>query len=209
MIGSPEDCLDHLYQAGDEAVGAILMLGFPHVSSIIMRQSALDQVGKINEDIWHGPDVEFDTRLASQFNYYRIGEVCTSFRRHSTNRGNLEFFRKDYLPNHILKMNLAWGHLSDEGREKLGIKKLSSFVDNDAAQMAIAGAISMIAYGKFKLGRFYLRKAIELNPASILKFRFWKALGLNLFPQLGHNIMVRRLNISEQDFVIIKGSKLQ
>jgi len=209
VIYTPDNKPDYYYKAGDEALTAILTKGFPHVSSIIMRKSALDQIGKINEDIWHGPDVEFDARLASKFDYYKIGKVSTSFRRHGTNRGNLEYFRNDYLSNHILKFTLAWGYLSEEGRKKLGIHNLTKYVDNDAAQMAIGGAILMVAYGKSDLGRFYLRKAIELKPSSIFEVKYWKAFAINLFPHLGQRVMVQRLNISKRDLKIIKESKLQ
>jgi glycosyltransferase involved in cell wall biosynthesis len=209
MIGLSADQPDCIFNAGDEAVTAILTYGFPHVSSIIMRKSALDQIGKINEEIWHGPDVEFDTRLASQFNYYKIGNICTSFRRHGTNRGNLEYFRKDYMEIHILKMKLAWGYLSDYGKKKLGIKNLSTYINNNAANMAIGGAILMVAYGKYGLGRYYLTKAVELNPKSILIFRFWKAVGVNLFPIIGQRLMMNRFKFSTQDLKIIGESKLQ
>jgi glycosyltransferase involved in cell wall biosynthesis len=209
VIGSPADRTDCIFRAGDDAVTAILTLGFPHVSSIIMRRTALSQMGKINEEIWHGPDVEFDARLASKFNYYKIGKVSTSFRRHGTNRGNLEYVRKDYLPVHILKFKLAWSCLSVEGRKKLGIHNLSDYINNNASQMAIGGAIVMIAYGKPDMGKFYLRKAVELNPTSIFRFGYWKAFFLNLFPFWGERIMARRLNISKQDLKTIKDSKLQ
>ncbi len=200
---------DGLYKSGDEAVSTILTQGFPHVSSIVMRKSVLDQVGKINEEIWHGPDVEFDTRLASKANYYKIGKVCTSFRRHGTNRGNLEYFRKDYLPIHILKFTLAWSYLSEEGRKRLGISNISSYIKKDTAKMAIGGSILMIAYGKPVLGKFYLKKAIQLYPFSFIGFRYWKALALNLFPSIGQRLMADRLKISEQDFSLINNSKLQ
>lgn len=209
VIGTYPDKPDCMYRAGDEAVTAILTIGFPHVSSIIMQKSVLEKIGKFNEGIWHGPDVEFDARMASRFSYYIIGKVCTSFRRHGTNRGNLEYMRKDFLSNHIWKMKLAWGYLSDHGRKTLGIRNLTTFVNYNAAQTAIGGAIVMVAYGKNDMGRYYLKKAIELNPGSILIFRFWKAFGLNLYPRLGQKLMERRLNISKQDMNTINGSKLQ
>lgn len=209
VTDTPIDRPDCLYTAGDEAVTAILTSGHPHVSSIVMRKAALDQIGKINEKIWHGPDVEFDTRLASRFDYYKIGKISTSFRRHGTNRGNLEYFRQDYLSNHILKLTLAWGYLSEEGRKKLGIKNLSTVINNNAAQMAIGGAILMVAYGKPELSKYYIKKAIELAPLSVFKLRFWKAMILFLFPRLGQKIMAKRLNVTEQDLKIINESKLQ
>jgi glycosyltransferase involved in cell wall biosynthesis len=209
IIGSPAEIPDFIYEAGDDAVTAILTLGFPHVSSIIMRKSALSQIGNINEAIWHGPDVEFDARLASKFDYYKIGKVCTSFRRHGANRGNLEYLRKDYLAAHILKFNLAWSYLSEEGRRKLGIRNLSGYVNKNAAQMAVGGAIVMIAYGQSGLGKYYLREALELSSSSIFTMRFWKALALNLFPHWGQRFMARRLHISDYHLKMIKESKLQ
>lgn len=209
ILDYPKETEDKYFSAGDEALTAMLTTGFPHVSSIIIRKSILNQIGKINEEIWHGPDVEFDARLASKHNYYKIGKVYTSFRRHGTNRGNLEYFRRDYLPNHILKFSLAWGYLSKEGLRKLGIQNLATYINKNAAEMAIGGSILMIAYGRTDLGKFYLINSIKLHLSSIYKHRFWKALFLNIFPNFGQKIMVRRLQISQQDLHTIRDSKLQ
>ncbi len=209
LIDSNIEKPDCIYKAGDEAVAAILTNGFPHVSSIIMRKFALKKIGKINEEIWHGPDVEFDARMASQLNYYKIGKIYTSFRRHGTNRGNMEYFRKDYLSNHILKMNIAFGYLSDYGRQKIGVRNISAYITQDAARMAIGGAIMMVAYGKRRLGRYYLAKAIKLDPGSIFILKFWKAVGLNLIPNIGQRFLMNRFNFTSQDLMIITKSNLK
>jgi len=87
-----------------------------------MHKECYVHLGKFDEQIWHGPDVEMDARLAADYDFYFFGSVHTSFRRHGSNMGNLEYFRKDFLDVDRLKRSKAWGYLSNDGLRKLELK---------------------------------------------------------------------------------------
>jgi hypothetical protein len=140
-----------------------------------------------------------DTRIASRYDYYYFGSVYTSFRRHGSNMGNLEYMRDDFLTADMLKKRKAWGYLSPEGRHQLGVHDLDRFLAQDAAQTALTGAIVMIAYGRPGLSWFYMRQALKLDGRTWRRSRFWQALILTLIPRLGTSIMARRMKMNTVD----------
>lgn len=205
--GAPQPPKHH--RAGDEALTVLLTTGFPHVSSIVMRRACYEALGKFDERIWHGPDVEMDARLASKYDFYHFGAVHTSFRRHGTNMGSLEYLRRDFLEVDKLKRRLAWGYLTEAGRQQLGVNDLESFIASTEGQVALSGVINSVAYGRGDLGRFYLREALRYDPACWRRSIFWKALALAAAPGLGQRIMQRRMSIHAEDMhaaAIVKDS---
>lgn len=200
IIGSNPPIESRLYAAGDEAVTALLTGGFPHVSSIVMRRECYERLGKIDESIWHGPDGELDARIASRYAYYRFGDVHTSFRRHGSNMGNMEYMRRDFLQVDRLKKRKTWGYLSAEGLQRLGIPDLEKHLDRDSARIALGGAVVMVAYGKGEMAWFYLRESLRLAPAVMRGAQFWKALVLCILPfGLGRRLMERRMKFRAED----------
>lgn len=195
--GSPRP--PKLCRAGDEAVTALLSGGWPHVSSIVMRRECYERLGTFNQKIWHGPDGEMFTRLASQYDIYHFGEVHTSFRRHGTNMGVLEYLRDDFLETDMYKKRLTWGYLSSEGRRVLGVDNLSTYLAKDAAHTALTGVPLMVAYGRYDLGRSYFRQALKIDGQCWRSPRFWKALGLLLAPGVSGRIMRSRLGVGDED----------
>ena len=188
-----------LYRAGDEAVTALLTGGFPHVSSIVIRRECYEKLGKFNEKIWHGPDVEMDARLASQYDFYHFGAIHTSFRRHGSNMGNLEYLRSDFLEVDTLKKRLAWGYLSEEGRHHLGVLNLEAHLTQDAAQVAMGGAVVAIGYGRPELSRYYLGQALRHDSKAWRHSSYWKVRLLLLWPAMGRRFLQRRWNVSRVD----------
>ncbi len=205
--GAPQPPKHH--RAGDEALTVLLTTGFPHVSSIVMRRACYEALGKFDERIWHGPDVEMDARLASKYDFYHFGAVHTSSRRHGANMGSLEYLRRDFLEVDMLKRRLAWGYLTEAGRQQLGVNDLESFIASTEGQVALSGVINSVAYGRGDLGRFYLREALRYDPACWRRPIFWKALALAAAPGLGQRIMQRRMSIHAEDMhaaAIVKDS---
>jgi glycosyltransferase involved in cell wall biosynthesis len=188
-----------LYHAGDEAVLALLVGGFPHVSSIVMRRDCYLELGKYNEQIWHGPDVEMDARLAAHFDFYHFGAVHTSFRRHGSNMGALEYLRRDFLSVDMLKKQLAWSYLSPVARQSLGVYDTDAHVRRNAARAALTGATVTVAYGRPSLALHYLREALRLDHDSWRRAQFWKNIALLLCPPLGKLIMERRMRMNAVD----------
>lgn len=190
---------DRYYRAGDEAVTALLTSGYPHVSSIVFRRECYEKVGKFDERIWHGPDMEMDARIVSEYDYYRIGAVCTSFRRHGTNMGQLEYLRNDFLEVDILKRKMTLGHLSARGLKNSGIEDLDQYIQRVTAQSALRGIPITIAYGRYSLSRYYLREALRLDKQIWRNSLFWKALVLLAVPPLGRRIMTWRMKVNTED----------
>lgn len=199
IIGTNPAVEPRLYQAGDEAVTALLTGGYPHVSSIVMSRSCYDAVGRFDEAIWHGPDMEMDVRLAAHSGFYHFGDVHTSFRRHGSNMGNLEYLRGDFLEVDTLKKRKTWGYLSPDGLSKLGINNLEEHIARDAALSALYGAIITISYGRPRLTRYYLRQAIMHNRQMLRTRRWWLAVALSIIPPLGQRVMAHRLHIGDTD----------
>lgn len=189
-----------LFQAGDEAVTAILGgRGHPHVSSIVMQRQCYERLGGFNEEIWHGPDTEMDPRLAAYYDYYHCGRVYTSFRRHSTNMARIEFFRKDFLQVQEKKLHLAWSYLSPNVQRCLGIDSLDRYIAAKVARTALTGATIMLTYGQTDLMRYYIRQALRYDPRSWLQRQFWKSVALAIVPGLGKHILQHRLQFSNAD----------
>jgi len=205
VIGTNSVIESHLYPAGDEAVTALLTGGFPHVSSIVMRRECYERLGKIDEQIWHGPDGEMDARIASQYAYYRFGDVHTSFRRHGSNMGNLEYLRQDFLQVDRFKKRKAWSYLSTKELNQLGIVDLDKYLDHDIARVALNGVIVMVAYGKANMARHYLREAIRIDPAVIREIRFWRGFALCLLPiAIARRVMEKRMKFKLEDAISTK-----
>lgn len=188
-----------LYRAGDQAVMALIKGGFPHVSSIVMRRECYEKFGKFDERIWHGPDMEMGARMAKYYDFYHFGAVYSSFRRHGSNMGVLEYLRKDFLEVDMYKRRLTWGYLSPAALNELGIDNLDRFAKKQSAESALVGAIGMMAYERADLSRYYIRRALKLDPEISRSARFWKSIALNLVPFLGVKVMKKRLRISKSD----------
>ena len=188
-----------LYEGGDDAVTALLTGGWPHVSSIVFRRECYEELGGFNERIWHGPDGEMFTRIASRYDFYHFGDVHTSFRRHGSNMGVLEYLRDDFVEVDMYKKRLTWSCLSPEGRRRLGVEDLDKYIAQDGAQAALTGAFLLVAYGRPALGRSYLKQAIKLDHRCWRHRTFWKALTLLLAPGIGKRIMQRRMKIRGVD----------
>ena len=187
------------YHAGDEAVSALLTGGFPHVSSLIVRQECYGRQGKFDERIWHGPDVEMDARIASKYDFYHLGGVHTSFRRHGTNMGNLEYLRKDFLEIDRLKKEKAWNYLSPQGRADLGVCDLENYLNHEMARVALRGSILTVTHGRHALAADYFRQALKYDPGVFQNQLFWKSAALLAFPPLGRRLMQSRMKISARD----------
>jgi glycosyltransferase involved in cell wall biosynthesis len=188
-----------LYPPGDEAVAALLTGGFPHVSSIVMRRECYQAAGKFDEQIWHGPDVEMDARLAARYGFYHAGQVCTSFRRHGTNMGNLEYLREDFLEADVHKKRLAWSYLSPAGRARLGVHDLEAHLARGMSGAALLGVSIAVAYGRPWLARRYWRTALARDRSAWRRPQFLKATALLLVPKLGQAVMQRRLKVKAAD----------
>jgi glycosyltransferase involved in cell wall biosynthesis len=188
-----------LYKAGDEALLFLLQRDIPHVSSIVCKKECYEKLGGFDERIWHGPDFEMDARLASAYDFYHLGDIYTSFRRHGTNMGNLEYQREDFLEVDLLKRKMAWNHLSIDARQHIGISNLDQYLKKEEAQVALIGSIVCIAYSHPKLSRHYLLQALRFRLRILFTAKFWKAFSLNLFPTLGKKVLEQRLNISAHD----------
>ena len=189
-----------LYSAGDEAITALLLGGFPHVSSIVMRRECYEKLGKFNEHIWHGPDVEMDARIASVYDFYLFGDIHTSFRRHGSNMGCLEYLRNDFLEVDMLKKRLAWSYLSPDGFRAMGITNLEEFLAQNVAQAALTGATITVGYGRPDLSRYYLRKGIRLDSQLWRRRQFWKVLILLFVPFAGTLFMRHRMGVTDLDY---------
>jgi len=194
--GNTED--SKMYRAGDEAV-SIFLKRYPHVSSIVFRKNCVDKLGKYDERIWHGPDVEYDTRIARHYDYFHFGQVYTSFRRHGRNMGALEYLRNDFLEVDNLKFRLSWGCLSDEALRLRGIDDLDRYVASYTARSALTGVIISIAYGCSRLGFHYLRQAVRYDQNIIGTFRFWKSLAMLVSIPVSRFLLIRRMKLSNED----------
>jgi glycosyltransferase involved in cell wall biosynthesis len=199
VIGEGSDTPARLLPPGDEAVESLLDNGYPHVSSIVMRKACLEEIGTFREDIWHGPDVEMDARLAARFGFYHCGQVFTSFRRHGSNMGALEYLREDFLDADTLKKRLSLSYLSEAAIQRRGIVDLEAHLARGTAEAALSGATIMMGYGRPALSRLYLRKAIRATRSTLVMRQFWKALALNIVQPLGIAVMRRRMRISPSD----------
>jgi glycosyltransferase involved in cell wall biosynthesis len=193
-----------LYEAGDDAVTALVTGGWPHVSSIVFRRECYERLGGVNERIWHGPDGEFFTRLASRYAFYHFGEVHTSFRRHGSNMGVLEYLRDDFLEVDLYKKRLAWSYLSPPGRTRAGVEDLDQYIAQDGARTALGGVLLMVAYGRPALGRFYFRQALKLDNRCWRTRLFWKAAALLLVPSAGKRVMQQRMQIRDVDQPVVE-----
>ena len=202
VFGSNPSIEPHYYLAGDEAVKALLTGGYPHVSSIIIRRACYEEVGKFSEAIWHGPDMEMDVRLAAHYGFYHFGTVHTSFRRHGSNMGNLEYLREDFLEVDRIKKRKTWEYLSPESQRRMGVDDLDRYLATDAAITALNGAIVTLAYGRSRLARYYLRQAVKFDKRMWRNQRWWLAIILSLVPPLGRQVMERRLEVNSNDQVI-------
>jgi hypothetical protein len=164
-----------------------------------MRRACYEALGKFDERIWHGPDVEMDARLASRYGFYHCGGVHTSFRRHGSNMGSLEYLRDDFLAVDVHKKRLAWSSLSLEGRRRLGVDDLEAFLAREAAASALLGATVTLGYGHRDLSRRYLRLALGHDRRAWRMPRFWKVLALLAVPQVGEQVVRRRMNVTAAD----------
>lgn len=193
-----------LYKAGDEAVLAFLQGGHPHVSSIVFRRECYERLGFFDEKIWHGPDVEMDTRIAREYDYYHFGSVCSSFRRHGSNMGALEFLRRDFLDVDYLKFKKTWEALSSNSLKKLGINNLDEFAAKYVSQSALSGVVVTIAYGRYELARWYFKKSTEYDKTIWRKARYWKCFIMLIFPHIFRKILVKKMDIKSIDIGIIE-----
>jgi glycosyltransferase involved in cell wall biosynthesis len=193
---------DQLFRAGDEAALAFLSGGYPHFSSVVFRRVCYEKLGGFDEKIWHGPDMELDVRIAAHYDYYRFGGVHTSFRRHGSNMGNLEYLRNDFLEVDWFKRQKTLEYLSVAGRRQLGIVDLDAYLKKTAAQVALAGVVSTIMYDRPSLSRFYLRQALRYDPRVWQTKSFWKGVLLNIWPALGRVVMQRRVGVGSTDRLV-------
>jgi len=113
--------------------------------------------------------------------------------------GDYNFLRKSYLEANLKKKKNAWGRLSDEGLRKLNIDDLEQFLSQDTAQTALNASIVMMAYGEYRLSRYYLIQGMKHDKRLWLYKKWWKAMGLNLVPPLGERIMRRRKRVTAID----------
>jgi glycosyltransferase involved in cell wall biosynthesis len=191
---------ERLYRAGDDAVMRILT-GHPHVSSIVVRAECFARLGEFDIAIWHGPDIEMDARLAASYDFYDFGAVHTSFRRHGSNMGLLEYLREDFLAVDMKKKQLAWGYLSEAGRHGLGVQDLGGHLRRDGSRTALTGALASLAYGRRDLAGSYLRQARLLDRGCWRGLFFWKVCAVHATGKLGMRVVQRRLGIRREDEV--------
>jgi glycosyltransferase involved in cell wall biosynthesis len=186
-------------KAGDQAVSYLLMEYSPHVSSVVFRKDTYENLGTFDVRLRYGPDVEMFARIASKYDIYLIGGVHTSFRRHGSNTGNINYLGKDFLEIDQLTRRMAWKYLSTTGHELHGIKNINSYFADQDSRVALMGVVLSVAYGQPKLGRNYLYKALCIKKSVIWSTRFWKSLAILIVPTLGKYIMEKRLKITSLD----------
>jgi glycosyltransferase involved in cell wall biosynthesis len=165
------------YQAGDEALTALLTTGI-HPLTTVMRRECYERLGGYNEGIRDGPDIELFARIASRYNTYDLGRIYGSFRVHDNKAGHLSYLRQDRLDSYMYGTRLIWGYLSPEGLRRLGINDLGKFIAEDGARFARNGAIMMMAHGRPDLTLYYLRWAAKLDAHMWKQMHFWRAIGL-------------------------------
>ncbi|MCX6053849.1 MAG: glycosyltransferase [Chloroflexi bacterium] len=199
IIGSGTTYPPKLSEAGDDAIITLFTRGHPHVSSIVIKKECFGVVGKYNEKIWTAPDVEMDTRIVSKYAYYHLGSIFTSFRRHGSNRGNIEFLRTDYLETFELGLRLCWGYLTLDGREKMRIHDLNLFIDKQVSSMALSGSIASIAYSRPDSTKRYLLQALRRDKSVIIKSRFWKGIAALLLPKFSSKIVQKKMSMTLDD----------
>jgi hypothetical protein len=186
-------------RAGDEAVSWFLVNGFPHVSGIVVKRELLDRVGGPRERFWFAPDLEMDARLGSASDYLYFGGVHTSFRRHGTNSGILEFLRRDYVETYVDLLSAAWAYLSADGAKRLGVGDVRGHVLGQAAELVLGGAAFMVAFGRAGFARHYLDAIRRLDPARSRSMRFMRLRLLSLLGPLGVAVARRRLRVTRGD----------
>jgi hypothetical protein len=149
-----------------------------------------------------------DTRIVSKYAYYRFGNIFTSFRRHGSNRGNIEFLRDDYLETFELSLGLCWGYLTPDGRKKMDVYDLDKFLNHQVSGMAISGAIAAITYGRPDLTRKYLQHSLKRDRNILKNPRFWKALIAMIFPAQAQKLMQRKMIMTQDDVVNFNSYKI-
>lgn len=169
------------------------------MSSIVMRKVAIDAVGGFDPADWFAPDLNMDTKLAHNFDFYHLGGVHTSFRKHGTNSGVTEFLRSDYLDTYERLLRSAWRRLSAGALNSLGIVDLERHVDSHVARMALAAAAWTTAYGFQAHARVYLRSAVTLNPKLLTSFSYWRLRGVAFCGPLGAWAARTRLRVTAAD----------
>jgi glycosyltransferase involved in cell wall biosynthesis len=152
VIVAGEATPPRLFKKGAQAVAAILRGGYPHVSNIVMRKAALDAVGGFDPADWFAPDLNMDTKLAQAFDFYHLGGVYSSFRKHGTNSGVTEFLRADYLETYSRLLRTAWGRLPPEGLTTLGVPDLDDGVRIPCRRASVSEAGAGARPGPAHLG---------------------------------------------------------
>lgn len=199
VIGEGQAGPDKYWPAGDEAVTALLTDGYPHVTGIVARKECYDTLGLFDETIWHGPDMEMACRIASRYGYFRFGSPKTSFRRHGSNMGALEYLRQDFLEVDSMKRRKTWSYLSPAGLARMGIPDLENHLGRIRADVAVGGAIVALAYGQSALSRWYLAEARSSDPGIRRNPRYWRARLAGLVPRVGRAVLERRMGITRGD----------
>jgi glycosyltransferase involved in cell wall biosynthesis len=195
--GQPTD--SRYCRAGDEAVSWFLVNGFPHVSGIVAKRELLDRVGGPREKFWFAPDLEMDARLGSASDYLYFGGMHTSFRRHGTNSGILEFLRRDYVEAYIDLLSAAWAFLGADGVKKLGVSDVRTHVLGQAAELVLGGAAFMVAFDRVAFARHYLEAVRRLAPARSRSTRYMRLKLLSHLGPIGVAVAKRRLGVTRSD----------
>lgn len=163
----------------------------------VMKRACYEAIGKLDEKIWGGPDVEFIARLSKHYDMYYLGEVLVSMRKHGSNTGTVNFLRQNFLTDDEHDYRAVLSYLSNQKLTELGITDIDQHVRARQAAIALSAAISMLAYGRPDLSRYYLLEAIKRSPRLLGQLRFWRALPLIVLPKIGRLVARRRLNISD------------
>ena len=195
FIRAEEPRTPRLYRAGDEAVAALITQGICTVTSIFRRE-CYEKLGRYDDKIWNGPDVEFVTRIATRYDVYDMGRLCGSVRIHSAKMGHLGYMRKELLDSYMYGTRKIWGHLSPDGMRRLGVQNLEVFLARDGANFAMNGALVMMANARSDMARYYLQRVTQLDLRWWQRARFWRAVMLMLVPPLGQWLMRRRMRIA-------------
>jgi len=199
VLVSGEPTPPQLFKKGAAAVAAILRGGYPHVSNIVMRKTALDEVGGFNPADWFAPDLNMDTKLALAYDFYHLGGVYSSFRKHGTNSGVTEFLRADYLETYARLLRTAWGRLPPEGLASLGVPNLDDHLNGEIARMALAAAAWTTAYGFRADARLYLKQALTLDPNLRTSVSYWRLVAVAFGGRLGARAARTRLRVTDAD----------
>jgi glycosyltransferase involved in cell wall biosynthesis len=175
VVGGEQARVRTRRHAGDAAIGHLLDTGVCTVTQIFKKELA-ERLGPYRVDLWHGPDVEFATRLAAHAAILDLGQVRGSFRKHDGQQGPRNFLRRGIVQNYVLQTKLIYGQMSPEGRRKRGISDLVGYAQSVGAKFGCQGSSLLSRWGYRREAIRMLAEAVRLDSSILYKKVFFKAM---------------------------------